>query len=62
MDSTSVAKEVGELRGEFDEFTRGTKSILQDIRALLDRANVLNENYPPASMTISDLKRMIREV
>ena len=61
-ESVSVAKEVRELRSEFDEFKRGTKSILSDILALLDRADVLNENYPPASITISDLRRTVREL
>lgn len=62
LDSTNVAREVRELRSEVDDYKRDTKSIFQSILSLLDRADVLSESYPPASMTISELKRAIREL
>jgi len=61
-DSAFVVEEPSELRSELDEFKQGTKDILKEILALLNRADVLRENYPPASMALSDLRRKIREL
>lgn len=61
-DSSSVAEELSELRSELVEFKQGTRNILKETLALLDRADALSENYPPASMTISDLRTMIEEL
>lgn len=62
IDSSFVVEEFGKLRSELDEFTQGTTTILIEILALLDRADVLSENHPSASIALSDLRRKIGEL
>ena len=62
IDSAFVVEELSALRSGLDEFKQGTKDILKEILALLNRADFLRENYPPASMALSDLRRNIGEL
>ncbi len=62
MASTPDARKIRKLRDEFEEFKRDTKIVLRDVLVLLEKSDVLIKNYPPASLTISDLQRKIRNL